>query len=34
MTGAINIYQTGGSYAFGPYQSAYLWVDVEGFALV
>lgn len=31
MTGAINIYQTGGSYAFGPYQSAYLWVDVEGF---
>ena len=31
MTGAINIYQTGGSYAFGPYQSAYLWVDIEGF---
>jgi hypothetical protein len=31
MTGAINIYQTGASYAFGPYQSAYLWVDVEGF---
>jgi hypothetical protein len=31
MTGAINIYQTGGSYAFGPYQSAYFWVDIEGF---
>ena len=31
MTGAINIYQTGKSYAFGPYQSAYFWVDIEGF---
>src|SRR4029453_18493529 len=31
MTGAINIYQTGASYAFGPYQSAYFWVDIEGF---
>ena len=31
MTGAINIYQTGGSYALGPYQSAYFWVDIEGF---
>jgi len=31
MAGAINIYQTGGSYAFGPYQAAYFWVDIEGF---
>lgn len=31
MTGAINIYQAGESYPFGPYQSAYFWVDVEGY---
>jgi hypothetical protein len=31
MTGAINIYQTGKSYAFGPYQSSYFYVDIEGF---
>ena len=31
MTGGINVYQTGGSYAFGPYQAAYFWVDIEGF---
>ena len=31
MTGAINIYQATGGYGLGPFQSAYFWVDVEGF---
>jgi hypothetical protein len=31
MTGGVNIYQTGGSYPFGPYQAAYFWVDIQGF---
>lgn len=31
MTGAINIYQADKGYAIGPYQSAYFWVDIEGF---
>lgn len=31
MTGAINIYQASKGYVFGPYQSAYFWVDIEGF---
>ena len=31
MTGAINIYQAEGGYGLGPFQSAYFWVDVEGF---
>jgi hypothetical protein len=31
MTGAINIYQAEKGYVIGPYQSAYFWVDVEGF---
>jgi hypothetical protein len=31
MTGAINIYQADMGYAIGPYQSAYFWVDIEGF---
>lgn len=31
MTGGINIYQTGKVYVIGTYQSAYYWVDIEGF---
>ena len=31
MTGGINIYQAERGYVIGPYQSAYFWVDVEGF---
>lgn len=31
MTGAINIYQAERGYVIGPYQSAYFWVDIEGF---
>jgi len=31
MTGAINIYQAERGYGLTPYQSAYFWVDVEGF---
>lgn len=31
MTGAINIYQADGGYGLTPFQSAYFWVDVEGF---
>ena len=31
MTGAINIYQAERGYGLTPYQSAYFWVDVEGY---
>ncbi len=31
MTGGINIYQVAQGHVIGPYQSAYLWVDVEGY---
>jgi len=31
MTGAINIYQVERGLFIGPYQSAYFWVDIEGF---
>src|SRR5262249_40523092 len=31
MTGGINIYQTEKAYVIGTYQSAYFWVDIEGF---
>ena len=31
MTGAINIYQAEMGSVIGPYQSAYFWVDIEGF---
>jgi hypothetical protein len=31
MSGAINIYQADKGYVIGPYQSAYFWVDIEGF---
>jgi len=31
MTGGINVYQVMQGHVIGPYQSAYLWVDVEGY---
>lgn len=31
MTGAINIYQAERVYGLTPYQSAYFWVDIEGY---
>ena len=31
MTGGINVYQVAQGHVIGPYQSAYLWVDVEGY---
>lgn len=31
MTGGINIYQVAQGRVIGPYQSAYLWLDLEGF---
>jgi hypothetical protein len=31
MTGGINIYQAPNGYGITPYQSAYFWVDIEGF---
>lgn len=31
MTGAINIYQAERGYGITPYQSAYFWVDIEGY---
>src|SRR4249920_1991722 len=31
MTGGINIYQAERGYVIGQYQSAYFWVDIEGF---
>lgn len=31
MTGAINIYSATGGYGLTPFQSAYFWIDIEGF---
>jgi hypothetical protein len=31
MTGGINIYQVEKGYVIGPYQAAYLWLDIEGY---
>jgi hypothetical protein len=31
MSGGINIYQADKGYGIAPYQSAYFWVDLEGF---
>ncbi len=31
MTGAINIYYAEGGYGLGAFQSAYFWVDIEGY---
>lgn len=31
MTGGINIYQAAQGHVIGPFQSAYFWIDVEGY---